>query len=250
VAFPNQAGIAGLRDARPGVDEGRVPGPAIGAHHPHALAGQPQGCLPPEAAAARDILRIAETCDERTLVLMLVSLFMTPKLVEWVAERRFPLLERKQGGHWWQALAWALGSTLIALVVLVLSIPLWFIPPLVLVVPPLVWGWLTYRVMAFDALAEHASQAERQAVLTRFRMPLLGMGVVCGVMGAAPSVVWASGVVFVALFWLLVPLAIWIYALVFALSSLWFAHFCLAALEQLRREAVTQGAAPDAVRVP
>jgi cobalamin biosynthesis protein CobD/CbiB len=90
------------------------------------------------------------------------------------------LLERKQGGHWWQALAWALGSTLIALVVLVLSIPLWFIPPLVLVVPPLVWGWLTYRVMAFDALAEHASQAERQAVLTRFRMPLLGMGVVCG----------------------------------------------------------------------
>jgi cobalamin biosynthesis protein CobD/CbiB len=78
------------------------------------------------------------------------------------------------------ALAWALGSTLIALLVLVLSIPLWFIPPLVLVVPPLVWGWLTYRVMAFDALAEHASQAERQAVLTRFRMPLLGMGVVCG----------------------------------------------------------------------
>ena len=87
-------------------------------------------------------------------------------------------------------------------------------------------------------------------MLTRFRMPLLGMGVVCGVMGAAPSVVWASGVVFVALFWLLVPLAIWIYALVFALSSLWFAKFCLAALELLRREAVTQGAAPDAVRVP
>jgi hypothetical protein len=69
-------------------------------------------------------------------------------------------------------------------------------------------------------------------------------------MGAAPSVVWASGVVFVALFWLLVPLAIWIYALVFALSSLWFAHFCLAALEQLRREAVTQGAAPDACACP
>ena len=190
------------------------------------------------------LLVLAATALLVVLVLMLVSLFMTPKLVEWVAERRFPLLERKQGGHWWQAVAWALGSTLIALVVLVLSIPLWFIPPLVLVVPPLVWGWLTYRVMAFDALAEHASQAERQAVLTRFRMPLLVMGVVCGVLGAAPSVVWASGVVFVALFWLLVPLAIWIYALVFALSSLWFAHFCLAALEQLRREAAVQAQDP------
>lgn len=184
------------------------------------------------------LLVLAATALLVVLVLMLVSLFMTPQLVSWVAERRFPLLERKHGGHWWQAVAWALGSTLIALVVLVLSIPLWFIPPLVLVVPPLVWGWLTYRVMAFDALAEHASQAERQAVLTRFRMPLLVMGVACGVLGAAPSVVWASGVVFVALFWLLVPLAIWIYALVFALSSLWFAHFCLAALEQLRRESV------------
>lgn len=168
------------------------------------------------------------------VVLMVVSLVMTPYLVEWVAERRFPQLERKQGGRWWQGLGWALGSTLIALLVLVLSIPLWFIPPLVLVVPPLVWGWLTYRVMAFDALAEHASQAERQEILTRYRMRLLLMGVVCGLLGAAPGVVWASGVVFVALFWLLVPVAIWIYALVFALSSLWFAHFCLAALEQLR----------------
>jgi len=171
------------------------------------------------------------------VVLMIVALVMTPRLVEWVAQRRFPLLARKQGGQWWQGLAWALGSTLIALVVLVLSIPLWFIPPLVLVVPPLVWGWLTYRVMAFDALAEHASQAERQALLTRYRLQLLVMGIACGLMGAAPSIVWASGVVFVALFWLLVPLAIWIYAWVFALSSLWFAHFCLAALEQMRQEA-------------
>lgn len=170
------------------------------------------------------------------VVLMLVSLVMTPRLVAWVADQRFPALERKQGGTWWQGLAWALGSTAIALVVLVLSIPLWFIPPLVLLVPPLVWGWLTYRVMAFDALAEHASQAERQAVLTRYRVQLLTMGVVCGVLGAAPGIVWASGVLFVALFWLLVPVAIWIYALVFAFSSLWFAHFGLAALEQLRRE--------------
>jgi hypothetical protein len=35
---------------------------------------------------------------------------------------------------------------------------------------------------------------------------------------------------------LLVPLAIWIYTLVFAFSSLWFAHFTLDALEQLRKK--------------
>ena len=39
-----------------------------------------------------------------------------------------------------------------------------------------------------------------------------------------------------AAFVILVPLAIWIYTLVFAFSSLWFAHYCLAALQALRLE--------------
>ena len=42
------------------------------------------------------------------------------------------------------------------------SLPLWLIPPLVLVVPPLIWGWLTYRVFSFDVLSLHASRDERR----------------------------------------------------------------------------------------
>jgi hypothetical protein len=38
------------------------------------------------------------------------------------------------------------------------------------------------------------------------------------------------------MFVILVPLAIWLYTLIFALSSLWFAHYCLAALQALRAE--------------
>jgi hypothetical protein len=67
-------------------------------------------------------------------------------------------------------------------------------------------------------------------------MSLLGMGVFTGLMGAAPSLVWASGALFAAAFVILVPIAIWIYTLVFAFSSLWFAHFVLLALHQLRSE--------------
>jgi hypothetical protein len=37
----------------------------------------------------------------------------------------------------------------------------------------------------------------------------------------------------------LIPVAIWIYTLVFVFSSLWFAHYCLAALAQLRALAPT-----------
>ncbi len=43
---------------------------------------------------------------------------------------------------------------------------------------------------------------------------------------------------------LLVPLAIWIYSLIFAFTSLWFAHYALAALEALRREPVTAQVTP------
>ncbi len=168
--------------------------------------------------------------------LLLVAMLMTPALVRLVADRRFPGLERRQGGSFFASVMWSLGSTALALVALVLSIPLWFVPPLVLILPPLIWGWLTYRVMSFDALSEHASKEERQQLFKRHRSSLLGIGIVTGYLGAAPSIVWASGVVFAAAFFVLVPLAIWIYTLVFAFSSLWFTHYCLAALERLRNE--------------
>lgn len=168
--------------------------------------------------------------------LLSVAILMTPALVALVADRRFPALLRKKGGSFVSSAAWSVGSTVLALVALLVSVPLWLVPPLVLIVPPLIWGWLTYRVMAFDALAEHASKEERQELFRRHRNSLLGIGVVSGYLGAAPSIVWASGVVFAAGFFVLVPLAIWIYTLVFAFSSLWFIHYCLAALERLRAE--------------
>ncbi len=166
--------------------------------------------------------------------LVLVALLMTPALVKLVARRRFPQLERKHGAAFWQSVIWSLGCTLAALVVLVLSVPLWLVPPLVMILPPLIWGWLTFRVFAFDVLAEHASKAERQQLLREHRMPLLVMGVVCGYLGAAPSLVWALGVITVVLWPLLVVVTVWIYTLVFAFAALWFTHYALAALQQLR----------------
>lgn len=168
--------------------------------------------------------------------LLVVTVLMTPALVALVADRRFPALARKKGGSFMASLAWSMSSTVLALIALMVSVPLWLVPPLVLILPPLIWGWLTYRVMTFDVLAEHASKEERHELFRRHRSSLLGMGILTGYLGAAPSILWASGVVFAAAFFVLVPLAIWIYTLVFAFSSLWFAHYALAALERLRSE--------------
>jgi hypothetical protein len=169
------------------------------------------------------------------LSLLLVALCMTPAIVRLVAERRFPLLERKRGGTLMQSVAASLGATLLALLLLLLSIPLWLIPPLVMVLPPLIWGWLTYRVFGFDVLAEHASAEERRALLKEHRVPMLAMGVVCGYLGAVPSLIWAvSGITAIIFAPFVVLLAIWLYTLVFAFSTAWFTHYALAALQARR----------------
>jgi len=168
--------------------------------------------------------------------LLAVSLLMTPALTRMVAERRFSGLQRKHGGSLLLSLWWTFFSMVLALGALVLTLPMWLVPPLALLLPAFIWGWLTYRVMAFDVLAEFASAEERDILMARHRMSFLAMGMVTGLMGAAPSLVWASGALFAAAFVILVPVAIWIYTLVFAFSSLWFAHFGLAALQALRDE--------------
>jgi Etoposide-induced protein 2.4 (EI24) len=168
------------------------------------------------------------------VALVLVASLMTPAVVSVVALQRFPTLERKNGAAWWQGLLWSLACTAAALVALALSIPLWFVPPLVLILPPLIWGWLTCRVFTFDVLASHASTAERRQVAHEERWPLLAIGIVCGYLGAAPSLVWAFSAVTLVLAPLLVVASMWLYTLVFAFAACWFAHYALAALQRLR----------------
>ena len=178
------------------------------------------------------------------LSLLLVAWLMTPSMVTLVEQRRFPQLQRKRGAGWWQSALRSLALMAVALLLLVLSLPLWLMPPLALVLPPLIWGWLTYRVMSFDVLAEHASASERKQLMLEQRWPLLAIGVCTGYLGAAPALLWAVGAATLVLAPLLVVVSLWLYTLVFAFSSLWFAHFALAALQQLRGQAL-RGGPPD-----
>ena len=199
-----------------------------------------------KAVLAPLLLVTAVTPVVVVISLLVVAALMTPAMVTLVAERRFAALERKRGGS---AVAGAFAAfffTLVAVLVLLLSIPLWFIPPLVLIVPPLIWGWLTCKVMTYDVLAEHASAEERLELSRRHRSALLVIGVISGYLGAAPSLVWASGAFFITFAPVLLPLAIWIYTLVFAFSALWFAHFALSCLAGLRAERASAAEVPAA----
>ena len=165
---------------------------------------------------------------------LMVSTLMTPAMVDFVANRRFPTLERRHGASFAASLGWAFISCLLALFATIVTAPMWIVPPLVLILPPAIWAWLTYRVMAFDALAAHASSAERQTILSTHKLSLIAMGFVVGFLGATPSLLWSMGLMALAMAPVLLPLSVWLYTAVFVFASLWFIHFCLGALEALR----------------
>jgi hypothetical protein len=182
--------------------------------------------------------------------LLLVATLMTPAVVNLVARRRFPELVRRQGARWWQQLLWALACTLAALVALVLSMPLWLVPPLVLVLPPLIWGWLACQVLGFDVLAAHASAEERRQILHARRWPLLVMGMIAGYLGALPSLLWAAGAATLIFAPLLIVVSVWLYTLVFAFATCWFAHYTLADLQRLRAASSGPANAGDGPAAP
>ena len=184
------------------------------------------------------------------LSLLLVAWLMTPAIVRLVIARRFPALQRKQGAGLLMGVGWSLACSAWALLLLAVSLPLWLVPPVVLIVPPLIWGWLTYRVLSFDVLADHADRTERRLLMDRHRWPLLGAGLVTGYLGAAPSLLWAFSAATLILAPVLVVVSIWLYTLVFAFSALWFAHYLLAALAALRAEAANAASVSQVVDVP
>lgn len=166
--------------------------------------------------------------------LVFVGAMAMPVIARHVGNRQYPELEQRRGGSFWGSI-WVSGSSFLVFVVLwLLTLPLSLFPPLTFVIQPLLWGWLTYRVIAYDALADHADEQECRQILRMHRWPLLVIGAITGAMGAAPTLLWLGGALSVILFPVLAAGAIWLYVLVFVFTGLWFEHYCLQALSTYR----------------
>lgn len=173
-----------------------------------------------------------------TVSLLVFIAFSTVPAIVNIASRQaqFQDLECKQGGGLFGSLVYTLWSALICLALVMLTLPVWWIPPLVAVLPPLLWGWLTMRLMSYDVLAKHASAEERDILIQKYRWPLLCMGIASGMLGAVPTFFWATSALALVLFPIVSFVALWIYSLIFVFAALWFSYFLLDALKQLREE--------------
>lgn len=166
--------------------------------------------------------------------LLFVALLAVPAVTRHVARRHYSGLAYAHGGSWWGTIWTSLWCFSIFAVLWVLTLPLLLVPPLNFVLHPLLWGWLTCRVMAYDALAEHASVAERRLILREQRWPLLLIGTVTGILGTAPTLLWLGGVMSWFFFPVFAAVSIWLFVLVFVFCGLWFQYFCLEALSRRR----------------
>jgi len=117
---------------------------------------------------------------------MIIGVFAMPMMVNHVAERAYPRLARRRGG----GAAGSAWSALVALLwccaLVVVSLPLWLVPPLWPALPALLLGYLNYRMFPYDALAEHASADEISQILRQERAPLFALGVGVALAGYVP----------------------------------------------------------------
>jgi CysZ protein len=128
--------------------------------------------------------------------LLILSSFGMPAMVEHVAGRSYPSLERRKGGN----LAGSLWNSLVALCGMVglflVTIPFWIFPPLWPLIPVAILGWVNQRVLRYDALAEHADAAEMQRLFRQCRGPLYLLGAVLALVAYVPLLGFFAPVLF------------------------------------------------------
>lgn len=177
--------------------------------------------------------------------LLCIGVIAMPIIARHVGKHHFPVLEARKGGSFWGSLWMSASSFAIFVILWLITLPLSLVPPLALIILTILWGWLTYRVMAYDALADYADTGELRAILRIHRWPLLIIGAVSGAMGAAPTVLWLGGALSVIFFPLLAAGSIWLYVLVFVFTGLWFQYYCLAALQKYRAANIAGDPSPQ-----
>ncbi|RJG27039.1 EI24 domain-containing protein [Massilia cavernae] len=169
--------------------------------------------------------------------LLFMGVVAMPAIVRHVARRQFPQLEMKKGGSFIGSLLVNLSGFVIFVPLWLLSLPLYAIAPVAVIAQAALWGWLTARVMSYDALADHASEDERIEIARRHKRQLMIIGIASGAAGALPGIVWIGGtIVAVFLFPFLAALSIWLYVVIFIFTGLWFQYYCMQALADLRAE--------------
>ncbi len=120
---------------------------------------------------------------------LIAAVLAMPVLVEHVARRDFPALERRSGG----TVIGSVANAVIAIggfaVMWVATLPAWlFAGPLAPLIPWLLSAWLNQRLFRYDAAAEHASAQELQRLFESGTGARFALGLATGLLYYIPVV--------------------------------------------------------------
>jgi hypothetical protein len=128
--------------------------------------------------------------------LFVLGVFGMQKMVEHVAQRSFPALERRRGGGMagsvWNGVVAIAGIALLFAV----SLPLWLLPPLWPLIPLVIFTWANQRLLRYDALSEHADREEMARIFRQRRGALLTLGLLFALIAYVPFVGFIAPVAF------------------------------------------------------
>ncbi len=126
------------------------------------------------------------TLTAGALALAVVAVLAGPVFVRVVGSRYFPALTRKRGGTLAGGAANALVALCVWLPLWLVALPLWFVPVLGVAFSLLLSAWLNQRLFRYDALADHASAAERHELFAAARWRLFGLGLLLAPLALIP----------------------------------------------------------------
>jgi CysZ protein len=148
--------------------------------------------------------------------IFILGIFGMQKMVDYVAQRSFTTLERRHGGSALGSVGNGLIALLGMLVLFLVSLPLWILPPLWPLIPLVIFAWVNQRLLRYDALAEHADRMEMQRLFRQHRTSLYVLGFLLALLAYVPFVGFIGPVVF----------------------GLAFIRYLLGALQQVRASAI------------
>ncbi|HYY60154.1 MAG TPA: EI24 domain-containing protein, partial [Burkholderiales bacterium] len=128
--------------------------------------------------------------------LFILSLFGMQQMVNYVAQRSYPQLERRRGGgvagSGWNSLVAFAGM----LALFAVSVPFWLFPPLWPIIPLVVLAWVNQRLLRYDALAEHADAGEMAHIFRARRGALYLLGLLLALVAYVPLLGFFAPVLF------------------------------------------------------
>lgn len=147
---------------------------------------------------------------------LIVGIFGMNAIVDQVASRDYPALQRKHGNGIAAMTLNALAALLVFLALSLISLPLWFVPVLWPVLPVLLLAYFNQRMFRFDALAEHADKDEMRRVSAAYGRDMFLLAILLSIVAHIPILGFFTPV----------------------LAGLAFVHYCLARLSELRNTAL------------